>query len=242
MYLNDQEGDCGPAACGHAVGENSLMSSGAERIFADGEIDAFYRGVTGGPDSGVDNEAMFNYWRQHGIGGDQPLVAYAALQQGNTDQLDAAMEFFEGAVILGLSLPDRVVPMDGTDWTTIPWTGTSGSPDPNNGHDVSCVSRAHRGGPYTVASWAAQIPMDAPFYGKYCDQPSVVLTAEVLDAASQKTGAGYSLQDLLEDVAEITGQPSPYTPPPPAPGSPCPLAVLMLPVALTTHILRRLIG
>lgn len=218
MFLNDVLGICGPAACAHALGQNSLASSGVEILPTDAEVKAFYFGITGGVDSGVDMESMLSYWRTHALHGEE-IVGYAALDPGNTDQLEAAMYIFEGAVINGASLPDRVVP-DVGDWVTIPWTGSSGSPNPNNGHAFSQPGYVARGGPYFVTTWAdCRSRMDKAFYAKYVDAPFVVLTHAIINQATQKSGNGFDAASLQQDIKDITSAPPPDQPPtPPSPG------------------------
>jgi hypothetical protein len=222
MYLNDKIGDCGPAACGHAVGQNSLMSTGTEIIFTDDQVRAFYFGITGGADSGVDMETMFSYWLRNPLGGES-ILAYAALRQGDTDQLEAAQFIFEGAVINGAALPGRVVPDDiNIDWTTIPWTGTSGVPNPNNGHAFSQPGYVARGGPYFVTTWGDNRPrMDKSFYVKYVDAPFVVLTRSIINKATQRSGNNFDSAALLSYVTELTGVvPEPVPTPGPTPDNP----------------------
>lgn len=214
--LNDQYGDCTAAAAAHIEGQTSREESGVELQFSNQQLLDFYFLCSGGQDVGADMGTCLKNWQNVGIGG-QKILAYAALEPGNLDQLRAVVWLFRGAAYIGGGLPDRVVP-NGGDWLSIPWTGRA-TPNPNNGHCVS-VPGFLPGNLFDVATWGAKDhPMDGLFYADVFDEPYLVITAALL--AKGVSPDGFDLASLLKDVSDITGlPPTPIPQPPPAPPKP----------------------
>jgi hypothetical protein len=106
MMLNDQVGDCGPAAVGHAI--MALTAANGNLVTpADADVLSFYEAVGGydpaigaSTDKGTALLDDMNYWKSHGMAGHQ-ISAYVEL---NEAQVRQAIALF-GVVLTGVQLP-----------------------------------------------------------------------------------------------------------------------------------------
>jgi len=73
MDGNDTLGDCTIAAAAHAVTVYRGLL-GKKDIMAKKDVIKVYTHLTGGPDTGLVEFDVLNYWRQHAIAGDKILA------------------------------------------------------------------------------------------------------------------------------------------------------------------------
>lgn len=106
MDGNDSLGDCTIAALAHAVtafrgllGHRHIMSAQA--------VVKLYRHLTGGPDTGLNELDVLNYWRAHSVSGDK-IHAFATVNTKNHTHIRQAIEIF-GGVYLGFQVQQNCI-------------------------------------------------------------------------------------------------------------------------------------
>jgi len=204
MYGYDTLGDCVAAAAGH-MEQNWTTYAGKPITPTDRDVLKFY-GFSGytpndpSSDVGWDLLSALNAWRQYGLGGHK-IFAFVQLATGNWNQMRQACALF-GNAYLGFSLPDYVVPDDGSDWTKINWAWQPGAtPDENNGHCVPVMACSLPGAKFV--SWGAQMRMSQKFYQNFNDEAFAVLTQDWIEA-DERSPSGCDLAQLKADLGQVT--------------------------------------
>ena len=216
MYGNDTYGCCTFAALAHAMRSWTAYShaDGVAVGPSDGQVlDAYF--AVSPDDTGADMLTTLKYFSRIGIGG-QTILAYAALDVTNHEQVEMAIALF-GGVYVGLSLPFEVA--DAANPFTVSWkvplAGAVGlwAPDTNAGHAVWAVGYPglNPADPHLdVITWDAIISMDWNFWSDYVDEAYVLVSKEWI-AANGLAPSGFNLAQLLADRAAINGPPTPVT-------------------------------
>lgn len=207
MMDNDQIGDCTCAAAGHLMME--WTANAGKKMFtpSDKQIVEAYSAITGyNPRTGADDNGaieidVLNYWRQTGIGGHK-IGAYVALEPANHHHIMDSVFLFEGCYI-GVQLPISAQAQVQNHHTwSVPPGGTTGDGAKGSwgGHAIPVVAYDSRG--VTVVTWGALQKMTWSFWEAYCDEAYAILSKDLL-TGKKTTPAGFSLQQLQEDLADL---------------------------------------
>jgi hypothetical protein len=205
MLANDKYSNCIFAGAAH---ETMVWKHEAGIIvpFRDQDVLADYAAVTGfdpekpETDQGGDMQAAASYRRKIGIidahGVRHKIDAYNALRPGYERDLALAV-YLTGAAGVGLMLPPSAEAQfaAGEVWDVVP--GETGK----DGHYVPCVGR-NSAGDYLVATWERLHAMTPDFYAAYCDEATVYISFDALDAKGL-TPEGYAADQLRASVAAI---------------------------------------
>jgi hypothetical protein len=142
MDGNDQYGDCTIAAAGHAITiYNGLI--GTKDIVAQTTLLKTYFQLTGGPDSGLDELKVLNYWQSTGINKEK-LLAFVSIDPKNHTHIQQAIQYF-GGVYLGFQVQQGADTQFENHQPWIPGTLT------NDGHAV--YAAAYDANQLTVLTW-----------------------------------------------------------------------------------------
>jgi hypothetical protein len=182
---------------------------GAEATVSDQKIVSAYSAITGyNPQTGAHDDGavetdVLNFWRRHGIGGHK-IMAYTALEPGNTTHVETAVELFGGCYI-GLALP--ISAQTQQVWTVPPGGATGpGKPGSWGGHAVPVVAYDHHG--LTVVTWGELKQMTWGFWAAYCDEAYAVLSQDFLKKGADGSliaPNGFDLSALEADLKAVVG-------------------------------------
>ncbi|MCM3884170.1 hypothetical protein [Frankia sp. R82] len=220
LYANDRYGDCGPTSVANLRRVVTAGLTGTMQAPSQDDVFDLYRRsgnpgfdpATGADDNGVEMQTMLQAVQAGGIGGVQSL-AFAQVDVGNDDELDAAISLF-GGILWGVDL--EVAQQAQTDAHPPVWdyrrSGEWG------GHAV--LAGAYRAGRDDVITWAERVSTTAAFRRRQLQEAWVVIWPEHLGSAVFQ--AGVDLAALAADYQELTGRPFPTVTPAPVPVPPAP--------------------
>lgn len=179
MSLNDELGDCGPAACAHQIQAWTANTQASAKVLTDAEVLACYEAVSGyngtpATDVGVNLETLMMYWKDTGIGGNK-ILASASVDPAMLANIQWAVIVF-GGVQLGINLPQSA--LDETD-ANQPWTVVKGSPIVG-GHDVAAIGFDPEG--FVAISWGQLVKITYAFVAKYVEEIWCVVDPSWLDS------------------------------------------------------------
>lgn len=186
MMRNDEYGDCGFAAMGHAeqtwTGARSLAS---EIKVSDDDVLAAYAGCTGfvagdpSTDNGVVLLDALKYWRNTGVGGNK-IGAFVKVDHHNLDHVRIAIELF-GGLYIGAMLPVSAQD-DG------PWVGKKGhlrGDDEPGGWGGHCMwTPKYDGNGVGLRTWGKIKPTDWQWWLNYVDEAYAPLSKLWCDDAA----------------------------------------------------------
>jgi hypothetical protein len=189
MDGNDTLGDCTIAAVAHAV---TLYRGlfGTEKIMPASAVIALYKQLTGGPDTGLHELDVLNYWRKNRVSDDE-IIAYAAIDPKNHVHVQQAIQIF-GCVYLGFQCQKDVI----QDFQARrPWT-----PGPllQEGHAVVAV--AYDGNGVTVLTWGNTQQGTWAWWDECVDEAYGVLPSE---AKKPGFAPGFNFKQLQSDLTAL---------------------------------------
>jgi hypothetical protein len=189
MDGNDTLGDCTIAGAAHAITVYSGLI-GKNHIMAKDAVVKTYKQLTGGPDTGLNELDVLNYWRKAGVGGDK-ILGYAAIDIKNHTHIMQAIELF-GGVYLGFRVQQNCVQeFDARQ----PWTP---GPLTQDGHAVFAV--AHDSTGVTVLTWGNTQQATWAWWDECVDEAYAILPSE----AKNKQFSGFNLAQLEADLTAVT--------------------------------------
>lgn len=222
MYNNDRVGCCTCAAQGHALGALSTYGSGHDIWVTDEDIIKAYSEISGyNPDTGENDNGAYvqdalNHWRKVGLGDGNKILAFAAVNPQDQEEVDAAINLF-GTLILGVALPITAQNQTGPDkvWDFV--EGAGGSERYSwGGHCVAAGAYDRTADRIRVTTWGDTQEMTEKFWNTYVDEAWVVITEEWFNAQGTTPG-GVNVAALGEGFTALTGEPNPFPEPPPTP-------------------------
>jgi hypothetical protein len=209
MMLNDNLGNCTIAAVGHAEQIWSIAADGpnSELTVPDALILEKYQQWCGynpadpSTDLGGVEIDVLNSWRSRGFHPSShphhhPLIAYADPDPMNLVHVRQAIQLF-GGVYIGLQLPISAQSQD--IWA--PAAGPNGEPGSWGGHAVFVP--AYDAETFTCITWGGLQKMTVSFWDECVDEVHALIEAEFLKGATGETPAGFDLEILLKDVAQV---------------------------------------
>lgn len=205
---NDQQGNCTIAAAFH-IADVLLANANAlptTDLIAKNAVALYYK-LTGGPDTGLDEATVLNYWHSNGLGpsGAHKIFGYVAIDPTNEIELKTALWLFEN-LYFGLELPDAYVNAMDTMTDGFVWS-LQGEPNNNNGHAVMGMAYNELG--VTIDSWGILGNFQFGAISYYCSenqggQVFSVLSSDILARATAKAPNGFSFAQLTADLQVFT--------------------------------------
>lgn len=205
MLGNDQYGDCFWAGSCH---ETMVMNASAGKQVSFTTQDALnaYAKATGfspndpNSDQGTDMQQGAAFRQKTGIvdanGVVHKVAAYLALEPGNWEEFLTLSWLFEGAVGVGLDLPNSA---EAQFDANKPWAVAHGAKI-EGGHYVSLV--AYDGTYMDLSTWGRfKQPTEKAFFQRYNDEGLVYVSNDIFNGT--KTIDGFDLQQLQADLAAI---------------------------------------
>lgn len=190
MDGNDTLGDCTIAALAHAVtafrgllGHRHIMSTQA--------VIKLYRHLTGGPDTGLNELDVLNYWRAHSVSGDK-IHAFVSINVKNHAHVQQAIQIF-GGVYIGFQVQQDCI----NDFNAHrPWT-----PGPllQEGHAVFAVG--YDADTLNVLTWGNTQKGTWAWWDECVDEAYVVLPPEATTTGFLPSG--FNVAGLQADLAAV---------------------------------------
>lgn len=204
MFLNDQLGDCVPAASGHCINQWTYYATGKEAVITDQDVLTAYEVVGGyvpgnpATDNGTSMLDFLNYWRKTGVGGHK-IQAFVSVDITRKDEIFSAIQLF-GSVYLGIQLP---VSAQGASSWTVPDGGAfgDGSPGSWGGHCIPLFAASPK--TYTCVTWGQTLKMSHNFLLDYADEAYAVLSGQDWVGGAGVSPSLLNLAQLQADLAEL---------------------------------------
>lgn len=189
MDGNDTVGDCTIAGLAHAI---TVYRSfiGERKIMAKKDVLKLYYRLTGGPDTGLNELDVLNYWRQKRVSGDE-ILAYAAIDPKNHEHVKQAIQLFRG-VYLGFQVQENCLDEFNA---RKPWTPGRLT---NDGHAVFAVGYDAHG--VTVLTWGNTQQATWAWWNECVDEAYAIVPPEAKKAGFE----GFDVQQLLADLSGVS--------------------------------------
>jgi hypothetical protein len=187
---NDIYGDCTIAALAHAVTTNRGLV-GTKDIMASQAVTKLYFHLTGGPDSGLNELDVLNYWRAHPVARDK-VLAYVSIDPKNHIHVQQAVQLF-GGVYLGFQVQQNCVQefQAGQPWTPGPLT--------NDGHAVYAVEYDQNN--VTVLTWGNTQMGSWAWWDECVDEAYAILPLP--EANDPQYAPGFNMTQLKADLNAV---------------------------------------
>lgn len=202
---NDANGDCTIAAAFHISGA-LLLNAGQSlpSVYTTATAVALYYKLTGGPDVGLDEQTVFNWWQSNGLlDGTHKIVARVFVDPTDIEQIQTALWLFENLYFTA-ALPDAWVnPMPASNGFT--W-GVAGDSDPDNGHAYmgfaydSIGVQTDTWGLFGTTTYAAIAKYNCQASGGGC---YAVISQDAINTGTQKAPNGFDWSQLVADIASF---------------------------------------
>ena len=189
MDGNDTLGDCTIAALAHAITTYRGLL-GHENIMSRQAVVKLYEHLTGGPDTGLNEFDVLNYWRQNKVSGDE-ILAYVSIDPKNHTHIEQAIQLFGGAY-LGFQVQQNCVQEfdNHQPWTPGPLT--------NEGHAVYAVAYDPNG--VTVLTWGNTQQATWAWWDECVDEAYAILPPE---AKKPGFAPGFNIAQLQTDLGDV---------------------------------------
>ncbi|SRR5579871_380041 len=190
MDGNDILGDCTIAAVAHAITVYRGLF-GTEKIMPKQAVVALYEKLTGGPDTGLNELDVLNYWRKRAVSGDK-ILAYASIDPKNHTHVEQAIQLF-GGVYLGFQVQQNCIQEFDA---RRPWTP---GPLTHDGHAVFAVGYDGHG--VSVLTWGNIQQGTWAWWDECVDEAYAILPAE---ATRPDFAPGFDVAQLQTDLAAVS--------------------------------------
>ena len=191
MDGNDALGDCTIAALAHAITTfRGLL--GSKTIMQQKAVVKLYTHLTGGPDTGLNELDVLNYWQSHAVSHDK-ILAFASVDPKNHVHVEQAIQLF-GGVYLGFQVQQNCVQEFDAHQ---PWTP---GPLTNDGHAVFAVGYDQTG--LTVLTWGNKQQATWAWWDECVDEAYAILPPE---ANHPDFAPGFDVAQLRTDLAAVAG-------------------------------------
>ena len=235
VFMNDQLGCCVISGGYHLVGAFT-GNAGNEFVASDQQIISDYSAIGGyvpgrpDTDNGCDEETALNYWMKQGFQNGTKLAGWLSVDPSNQTELQQAVAIFEH-VYWGMEMPDQWInqampqfPGGSLASPAAVWD-MAGDPNPDNGHCIT--SFAFNASGLLTDTWGSLVSLTweaAAYYGgsNQDGEAYVVLSPDLLNAASQKAPNALDWASLVADFNSMGGNVTPPPAPPAPPPTPPP--------------------
>ena len=190
MDGNDTIGDCTIAALAHAITVyRGLLKT--KKIMPQAAVQKLYYHLTGGPDTGLNELDVLNYWRANPVAADE-ILAYVKIDPKDHAHVQQAIQIF-GGVYLGFQVQQNCIQEFNNHQ---PWTP---GPLTNDGHAVYAVAYDSSG--VTVLTWGNTQQGTWAWWDECVDEAYAILPPEAQKPGFAKGFDFAQLQTDLNDVA-----------------------------------------
>jgi len=189
MDGNDTLGDCTIAGVAHAITTYRALTK-KKTIPATNTIEKLYFHLTGGPDTGLNELDVLNYWRQNGALGDK-ILAYVKIDPKDHVHVEQAIQIF-GGVYLGFQVQQNCIQEFNNKQ---PWTP---GPLTNDGHAVFAVAYDPNG--VTVLTWGNTQQGTWAWWDECVDEAYAILPQ---DATKPGYAPGFDIAQLQADLNDV---------------------------------------
>ena len=192
MDGNDTYGDCTIAALAHAATIFKAISGKGKLIMPEAAVEKLYFHLTGGPDTGLNELDVLNYWQSNSVGHER-LLAFVKIDPKNHTHIQQAIEIF-GGVYLGFQVQANCVQefRNKQPWTPGPLT--------NDGHAVFAVG--YDANVLTVLTWGDTQQATWAWWDECVDEAYAVLPA---DAKASDYSPSFDFAQLQADLQQVAG-------------------------------------
>jgi len=189
MDGNDTLGDCTCAGLAHAITTyNGLV--GKQNIMAKAAVVKLYRSLTGGPDTGLNELDVLNYWRKTQVDGTQ-ILAYVKIDPKNHAHVQQAIQLF-GGVYLGFQCQENCQQEFAAKQ---PWTP---GPLTQDGHAVYAVG--YDANTVTVLTWGSTQQGTWAWWDECVDEAYAILPPQAKDP---QFCPGFNVTQLQADLNNV---------------------------------------
>ena len=214
MLGNDTAGDCVQAALAHLRMVWTAWTTG-EITLTTQQVLALYGAMTGYPasDNGTNELSALSYMQKTGWPDGDKIGPYVSIDIANDLEVLYAIWWF-GGLLIGINMPNSAKGQP-TLWDVVP----GGDGGPWGGHAVLVGSYPDPGiSQLGLITWGQRIAMTKAFWKTYTEETYAILSPDWANG-TKVAPSGFAYQDLLSDLAAITGGPlpTPVNPTPPAP-------------------------
>lgn len=195
MDGNDRIGDCTMAAAAHCIQLWDVITTKADPVPAEADIEKEYFTLTGGPDSGLVEANVLKTWMTTGLWGNT-IVGYAPVNVHNLQLLQTAIDLY-GAAYVGIQVPANAETQfaEHKPWTLDPgWKSqhiVGGHAIPFVGYDAEYL--------YAI-TWGAVQPVAYDWWHTYGDEAWAILSQQFKEAG--KFG-NLDLSALQADLQQV---------------------------------------
>lgn len=194
MDMNDQLGDCTVAGVDHLLAAWNAEYSATDGRPDDAAIQSTYFGLTGGQDSGCNEQTVLETWRTQGLFGNK-ITAYAPVNPKNIVELHQAIAYYGGSY-LGIACPESAQ----EDFANgVPWSYHRRSPI-EGGHCIVAVG--FNSTAVQCVSWGQLVDVTYPFLAHYLEEAWAIVSDEL---ARQGGDSGLDLNTLVSDLNGLAG-------------------------------------
>jgi hypothetical protein len=190
MDGNDTLGDCTIAAVAHATTTYRALIK-TKTIPPLKAVEKLYFHLTGGPDSGLNELDVLNYWHQNGAFGEK-IFGYVKIDPKDHVHVQQAIQLF-GGVYLGFQVQQNCIQEFDSKQ---PWTP---GPLTNDGHAVFAVAYDQK--VVTVLTWGSTQQGTWAWWDECVDEAYAILPPE---ASKPGFAPGFDIAQLKADLADVT--------------------------------------
>lgn len=193
MDGNDQYGDCTIAGVAHLIAAWNVEVKQADAVPDAPTVVATYEKLTGGPDTGLNENNVLSCWRTTGLFGGK-IDAYAPVDTKDLVGLQQAVAFYGGAY-LGIVCPESAQEQFQANqpWTYVPRSPVEG------GHCI--VALGYNASGLLCATWGGIAEVTYPFLAHYLDEAWAIISEEFAQAGR---GPELDLQTLQDDLDQFS--------------------------------------
>jgi hypothetical protein len=190
---NDQYGDCTIAGVAHLIAAWDVEVNEPDRVPDQQTVISTYEQLTGGADTGLNENNVLSYWRSTGLFGEK-IDAYAPVATKDIVGLHQAVAFYGGAY-LGIACPESAQEQF---QAKQPWTYVPGSPV-EGGHCI--VALGYTATAMLCATWGGIAEVTYPFLAHFMDEAWAVISHQFVEA---KRGPELDLSTLEADLDQFS--------------------------------------
>ena len=191
--LNSTYGDCTIAAVDHLIAAWDSELGEADPRPTDAEIQSTYFSLTGGSDTGLNEQTVLQTWQSTGLFGNK-IAAFAPFNGQNIIEHEQVIAFYGGSY-LGIQCPQSAQDQFAAGQ---PWTYVPGSPI-MGGHAICGVGFTSTA--ILCVSWGSLVEVTYSFLSHFLDEAWAIISQEVVEHGND--GVGIDMQTLLADIASI---------------------------------------
>lgn len=207
---NGENGNCTIAGAFHI--EGVLLANAGQPLPAglnSANCVSLYYKLTGGQDTGLDEQTVLNYWQSNGLlaDGTCKIAGSCAVDATNWQEVCTALWLFEN-LYFGAEMPTAWLEpfphSSGFIWDA------AGDPDPNNGHCF--IGDAYTQGGVKNDTWGLAGVVTPAAIAKYCIPSAygtlyTVLSQDAINRATQKAPNGFDFPTLRSNLNSVSAQP-----------------------------------